>query len=63
MKQSTEDQAKGKFHEVKGKVKESVGKATNNPRLQDEGAASFVKSWNDLLACIKSKSDTIRKAS
>jgi uncharacterized protein YjbJ (UPF0337 family) len=37
MKQSTEDQAKGTFHEVKGKVKESVGKATNNPRLQDEG--------------------------
>jgi transaldolase len=32
-------------------------------RLQDEGAASFVKSWNDLLACIESKSATIRKAS
>jgi transaldolase len=32
-------------------------------RLQDEGAASFVKSWNDLIACIKSKSDAIRKAS
>jgi uncharacterized protein YjbJ (UPF0337 family) len=37
MKPSTEDQAKGKFHEVKGKVKETVGRATNNPRLQDEG--------------------------
>jgi transaldolase len=32
-------------------------------RLQDEGAASFVKSWRDLLACIESKSATIRKAS
>ncbi|HZT21115.1 MAG TPA: transaldolase [Dongiaceae bacterium] len=32
-------------------------------RLQDEGAASFVKSWNDLLACIESKSAAIRKAS
>jgi transaldolase len=32
-------------------------------RLQDEGAASFVKSWNDLLACIESKRATIRKAS
>jgi len=32
-------------------------------RLQDEGAASFVKSWNDLLACIDSKSAVIRKAS
>jgi transaldolase len=32
-------------------------------RLQDEGAASFVKSWNDLLACIDSKSAKIRAAS
>jgi transaldolase len=32
-------------------------------RLQDEGAASFVKSWNDLMACIESKSTAIRKAS
>jgi len=32
-------------------------------RLQDEGAASFVKSWNDLIACIESKSAAIRKAS
>lgn len=32
-------------------------------RLQEEGAASFVKSWNDLMACIESKSAAIRKAS
>ena len=32
-------------------------------QLQNGGAASFVKSWNDLLACIDSKSATIRKAS
>jgi transaldolase len=31
-------------------------------QLQDEGAASFVKSWNDLLSCIESKSAAIRKA-
>jgi transaldolase len=31
-------------------------------RLQDEGAASFVKSWNDLLSCIASKSASVRKA-
>ena len=31
--------------------------------LQEAGAASFVKSWNDLLACIEAKSATIRKAS
>ena len=32
-------------------------------RLQDEGAASFVKSWNDLMSCIDLKSTAIRKAS
>jgi transaldolase len=32
-------------------------------RLQDEGAQSFVQSWNDLLACIEYKSATLRKAS
>jgi len=32
-------------------------------RLQDEGAVSFVKSWNDLMACISEKSAAIRKAS
>ena len=31
-------------------------------RLQDEGAESFVKSWNDLISCIASKSAAIRKA-
>ena len=37
MKQSTKDTAKGKFHEVKGKLKEKVGRATNNPDLEAEG--------------------------
>ena len=37
MKQSTKDKAKGKFHELKGKVKEKVGRATNNPDLEAEG--------------------------
>jgi uncharacterized protein YjbJ (UPF0337 family) len=37
MKQSTKDKAKGKFHEVKGKVKEQVGRATNNPDLEADG--------------------------
>lgn len=31
-------------------------------RLQDEGAATFVKSWNDLMTCIESKSAQIRNA-
>jgi uncharacterized protein YjbJ (UPF0337 family) len=37
MKQSTKDKAQGKFHEMKGKVKEKVGRATNNPNLEAEG--------------------------
>ena len=32
-------------------------------QLQDEGAKSFVKSWNDLMAVIASKSTELRKAS
>ena len=31
-------------------------------QLQEEGAASFVKSWNDLLACIEVKSKTLQAA-
>jgi uncharacterized protein YjbJ (UPF0337 family) len=37
MKKSTKDKAKGKFHEAKGKVKEKIGRATNNPDLETEG--------------------------
>ena len=32
-------------------------------RLQDEGAKAFVKSWNDLMAVIASKSAVLKKAS
>jgi transaldolase len=32
-------------------------------QLQDEGAKSFVKSWNELMECIDSKSSAIKKAS
>jgi transaldolase len=31
-------------------------------RLQDEGAKSFVKSWQELMDVIASKSDTLKKA-
>ncbi|MGB8656033.1 MAG: CsbD family protein [Candidatus Acidiferrales bacterium] len=37
MKNSTSDQIKGKAHEVKGKIKEKVGRATDNPSLEDQG--------------------------
>jgi uncharacterized protein YjbJ (UPF0337 family) len=39
MKSSTEDKIKGSFHEVKGKVKEKAGQATNNPTLEHKGKA------------------------
>jgi len=37
MTSGTEDKIKGKFHEVKGDVKEKLGQATDNPDLQAEG--------------------------
>jgi uncharacterized protein YjbJ (UPF0337 family) len=43
MKQSTKDKAKGKFHEVEGKVKEKVGRATNNPDLEAEGQVEKIR--------------------
>src|ERR1700733_2251743 len=39
MKPSTEDRAGGALHEAKGKVKEEIGKATNDPDLQVSGNA------------------------
>lgn len=38
MKDSTKDKVKGAAHELKGAVKEKIGKATGNPDLQDDGA-------------------------
>ena len=37
MKSSTNDQIKGKLHEIKGKIKEKAGHVTNNPNLAAEG--------------------------
>jgi uncharacterized protein YjbJ (UPF0337 family) len=42
MSEGTKDEVKGKFHEVKGTVKEKVGRATNDPDLEDEGTAEKV---------------------
>jgi uncharacterized protein YjbJ (UPF0337 family) len=39
MKPSTQDRTEGKVHEVKGKIKEQVGKATNDPDLEVSGNA------------------------
>ena len=39
MKDSTKNKLEGAAHELKGKVKEKVGKATRNPDLRDRGTA------------------------
>jgi uncharacterized protein YjbJ (UPF0337 family) len=42
MKQGAKDEVVGKIHEVKGAVKEQVGKLTNNPDLEAEGKVEKV---------------------
>ena len=42
MKSSTQDQAEGTFHKIKGKVKEIAGKLSDNPELEAEGAGEKV---------------------
>jgi len=37
MKGSTKDMVEGKFHEIKGKIKEIVGETVNSPKLAIEG--------------------------
>jgi uncharacterized protein YjbJ (UPF0337 family) len=37
MKPSINDQIEGKFHEVKGTVKEKAGQVANDPNLEAEG--------------------------
>ena len=37
MKSSTKDRIEGKFHEMKGKVKEKAGQVIDNPDLVAEG--------------------------
>ena len=42
MKNSTSDRIEGKAHEVKGTIKEKVGRATNNPGLEDQGQSEKI---------------------
>lgn len=37
MKSSTTDKVEGKFHEVRGKMKEVAGELSDNPELEGEG--------------------------
>jgi uncharacterized protein YjbJ (UPF0337 family) len=42
MKSSTKDQVEGKFHEVKGTIKETAGKLSDNPKLEGEGTGERI---------------------
>ena len=42
MKDSTKDKIEGKVHEVKGALKEQLGKVKKDPDLEDEGQAEKV---------------------
>ena len=39
MKPSADDKTTGKLHEVKGAIKETIGRLTNNLDLEAEGSA------------------------
>jgi uncharacterized protein YjbJ (UPF0337 family) len=43
MKRSTNDRTKGKFHEVKGAIKEKVGTLTKDQELEAAGKAERSK--------------------
>jgi uncharacterized protein YjbJ (UPF0337 family) len=43
MSDATENTLHGKFNEIAGKVKQTIGEATNNDKLANEGAAQQVK--------------------
>ena len=42
MKPGTKDEVAGKIHEVKGAIKEKVGKLTNDPELEAKGKVEKV---------------------
>ncbi len=42
MKSSSKDQVEGKFHEVKGTVKQFAGKITDNPKLEAQGTGEKI---------------------
>jgi uncharacterized protein YjbJ (UPF0337 family) len=42
MKPSTRDEIEGKFHDVKGTVKEKAGQVANDPDLEAEGQAEKI---------------------
>ena len=54
-----------RLHEAGLSIEETLHRFTRagiDLERQREGAAAFVKSWEELLACIGKKSATVRKA-
>jgi uncharacterized protein YjbJ (UPF0337 family) len=42
MKDSTQDQVEGAAHQLKGTLKETLGRVLNNPNLQREGTVEKI---------------------
>ena len=42
MKSSTRDQVEGKYHQLKGKIKETAGKLSDNPKLEAKGTGENI---------------------
>ena len=42
MKSGTRDEAEGKWHKVKGKVKEIAGELSDDPKLEAEGTGENI---------------------
>jgi uncharacterized protein YjbJ (UPF0337 family) len=49
-KLSTNDMATGKLHEVKGAIRQQVGKITENPDLEADGQAEKIVGKVQILA-------------
>ena len=66
----TKDQIKGSFHEVKGTIKEEVGKVTSDPNLRAEGKAEKkaakvqqrIGDAKEVLANLKEKLAELKKS-
>ena len=43
MKSNTKNSAEGKIHQVRGKIKETIGKIVNNHELEIEGKVESAK--------------------
>ena len=56
MKTGVQDTIQGSIHEVKGKIKEKVGQATNNPTLQARGKGE------NLAGKVQKKAGQIKRA-